>query len=564
MIAWKAQYGYWPKNVTAPTDLTGFTVTDSTVFGFPQILNLTANVTNRDGRNTSLIRAKPESVTETLQTAMSDDFYAIWPTFNYAVKNSLLVNWISSTKAVAPNLYDLLLNSSSMLECIGCYIPSLNKMIRLTYRQGPVKIYLTDLNTGGEPKSFFLGNYAYDPAAFQLVYIGEVNETEMLKPSNYKALQLEYLPINGNVGYAVINYTDSYNDLKSLLSILFRDFTPPDAGSTDPYDPSGPSGPGGGGGSFSDSSDNIGFSGVPDYDIGSSGFVSLLAPTTAQLKNLASYMWDTLNMENWKKIFADPIDAIIGLTLVPCAVTRGGITSVKVGNIDTGVEMSTLSSQIAVVDCGSLAVGEYFASYLDYDPYTKMELFLPFIGYRPIKADEVMGKTIHVKYYVDLLSGACNAQVVCGTNLLYSFAGSVGYQVPITSNNWSNWLQSVISLSGAAITTIATGGAAAPMTAGTAATASVNMFKQNVDRSGTLAGNAGYLSQLTPYLVITRPKIAIPKDQNKFMGYPSLIASSLGDLSGYTEIKEIHLENIPCTEEELSEIESMLKGGVIL
>lgn len=46
-------------------------------------------------------------------------------------------------------------------------------------------------------------------------------------------------------------------------------------------------------------------------------------------------------------------------------------------------------------------------------------------------------------------------------------------------------------------------------------------------------------------------------------GYPSYITAKLGDLEGYTEIDSIHLENIGATESELSEIESILKGGVI-
>ena len=38
----------------------------------------------------------------------------------------------------------------------------------------------------------------------------------------------------------------------------------------------------------------------------------------------------------------------------------------------------------------------------------------------------------------------------------------------------------------------------------------------------------------------------------------------LKDLSGYTEVESIHLENVPAMEEELNEIERLLKSGVIL
>lgn len=335
-------------------------------------------------------------------------------------------------------------------------------------------------------------------------------------------------------------------------------------GGDDPYNQGGTSGTGGGGGNFSDQSDNIGFSGVPDYDITESGFVKAFAPSSAQLKELATYMWNTLDLDNWRKIFADPMDVITSLMMLPVTPNKGSVAEVTVGNISTGISMTTLRGQIVQIDCGTLTIKEYWGSYLDYDPYTKIQIFLPYIGFRPLKSDEVMGKTIHVKYNVDCLSGNCVAQILCGEDLLYDFAGSMGYQVPFSATDWSNFVSSSLTLAGAAITTVATGGASAPMTAPAIATSAVNMFKQNVDHSGTLAGNSGYLSDNYVYLTITRPRQALPKDQNKYSGYPSLVTAKLSDVTGYTVVKEVHLENISCTGAELNEMENLLKQGVIL
>ena len=110
---------------------------------------------------------------------------------------------------------------------------------------------------------------------------------------------------------------------------------------------------------------------------------------------------------------------------------------------------------------------------------------------------------------------------------------------------------------------VATGGASAPMAAGMIASTAVNGMKPNVEKSGSMSGTGGMLGIQTPFLILTRPRQALPARQNKFTGYPSFITESLGDLSGYTEIEEIHLENISATESELSEIENLLKSGVI-
>lgn len=92
----------------------------------------------------------------------------------------------------------------------------------------------------------------------------------------------------------------------------------------------------------------------------------------------------------------------------------------------------------------------------------------------------------------------------------------------------------------------------------------VNQMKPSIEKSGAMGGTGGLLGIQTPYLILTRPRQALPNNQNVFMGYPSFITETLESIKGYTEIENIHLENIPATEEELSEIESLLKNGVIL
>jgi hypothetical protein len=67
-----------------------------------------------------------------------------------------------------------------------------------------------------------------------------------------------------------------------------------------------------------------------------------------------------------------------------------------------------------------------------------------------------------------------------------------------------------------------------------------------------------------PYLVLTVPRMAIPGQQNTFIGYPSFVTKTIGDLTGYCSIDVTHLENMTCTEDEAAEIISLLSEGVIL
>lgn len=361
---------------------------------------------------------------------------------------------------------------------------------------------------------------------------------------------------------------NDYVDNAKLRRLLTgsEDGKPPKLEPPDPYgqDPDGTTGTGGGTGTFDGTGDDIDIPGLPTLSAVDTGFITLFNPSAAQLKNLANYMWSTgFDLDTFKKLFADPMDCILGLSIVPVAVPNGGGATVNVGNISTGVSMTKAASQYVEVDCGTLNVEEYWGAYLDYDPYTQAEIYLPYIGTHPLKVDDIMGKAVRVVYHVDILSGACTAFVKCGGSVLYEFIGQCSSSIPITGNDWTNVINGVISIAGAIGSMIATGGASAPMASGVIASTAVNSMKPNVEKSGSMSGTGGMLAVQTPYLILTRPRQALPADQNKFMGYPSFITENLSDIGGYTEIESVHLEGIFGTEQEISEIETLLKGGVI-
>lgn len=355
--------------------------------------------------------------------------------------------------------------------------------------------------------------------------------------------------------------TNNSDKIRAILEILFPDG---EVDTDDPYWQGDYSGSGGGGGDFDNTSTPIQIPELPSISAASTGFISLFNPTLAQLNELASYMWSNLfDIDGWKKLFADPMDAILGLSIVPVAVPSGGVKEVKVGNISTGISLTVASTQFVEVDCGSINVNEYWGAYLDYEPYTQAQIFLPYIGIRPISVDEIMGKTIHVVYHVDILTGACCCFVKCGDSVLYTYNGQCSIPIPITGANYTSVVNGVISVAASVGSLVASGGASAPTAISAIATSSVNQMKPQIEKSGSISGSAGVLNMQTPYLILIRPRQALPNKQNGFIGYPSLITVQLTELSGYTEVQSIHLENIPATQEELAEIESLLKGGVI-
>lgn len=377
-----------------------------------------------------------------------------------------------------------------------------------------------------------------------------------------------YTASNGNLELTKFIVTST--DLTRLTD-YFNGLEGIDPGPTpsedDPYEPGGETDTGGGTGDFDNTSVDIEIPQPPTLTVDNTGFISLYSPTMVELRALASYLWSSsFDIDTFKKIFSDPISTILGLTIVPVAPGLDASRTVILGNVDTGVVMQKVSNQYIRFDCGTLNITEYWGGYLDYSPYTRAEIYLPFIGTKPINIDDIMGKSVHLVYNIDLLSGACCAMLSCGGTVLYSFVGQCASSIPITGNDMTQVINGILSVVGAgAGAFVATGnpGISAMAAVGSLASNVINM-KSHVEKSGSLGGTAGMLGVRTPYLILTRPKQALPAAQNIYTGYPSYISGMLGDFSGYTEVQTVHLRDTSATQEEKAEIERLLKEGVII
>lgn len=348
-----------------------------------------------------------------------------------------------------------------------------------------------------------------------------------------------------------------------------------DDDTSNPYADPGNSGPGGGDGDYEDPNqvDPTDVPDAPDIDSASTGLFTIYNPTGAQLRSLASFLWSgAFDPDSFKKLFADPMQCLIGLAIVPCVPASQGTKNIKFGNVDSGVSASYLSSQFVKVDCGSVQIKKQIGSFLDYSPYTKINVFLPYIGFRELSADDLMPGSINVQYIVDVVTGACAAFIKHSVKgVLYSYNGSCITNLALTGANYSQAIQNAVSTVASGVGVVAgmaTGNA--PITAmsaagllGNACNTAINS-KPSIQRSGNMGGSAGIMSVQKPYIIIERTNMSVPAEVQHYVGQTSNITAALGDLSGFTMVEHIHLHNVPATSEEIKEIEDMLKKGVIL
>lgn len=408
--------------------------------------------------------------------------------------------------------------------------------------------------------SYFI--YQWDVSGFN-----EVNENHM----SMGFVSIDTLNLN-QAHPESMRYVDEYEKL-ALHLLGIAKHTDPD----NPYDGGDDKGDNDNNpGDYDHTSDPVPEPDLPSVSVTDSGLVTLFAPTESQLKALADYLWsDAFSLDNFKKMLNNPMDCILGLTIIPVNVPHGSAREITVGNIVTTVSCDICPTQYVKVDCGTFTFNRHDMtnSYLDYSPYSKCYLYLPFIGVQEINIDDFMQSTMHVVYHVDILTGAMFCYVMRDNNVMYTYMGQCAENVPLSSSSYSNTIGSILSAAASIVgvaSVAATGGASAPVAAGllagaTTSTANaISGLKPSVAHSGSIGGGAGIMGVNYPYLIFNTPHVSIPSQQRHYTGYPSNQIVKLSALSGFNVIQAINLSVSGANDSEMNEIENILKGGVIL
>lgn len=348
--------------------------------------------------------------------------------------------------------------------------------------------------------------------------------------------------------------------------------------------------------------DPVPIPGLPTVTAVGAGFTTLYRPSEAILRLLASELYSDNAIQIISNFFSDPYDMIAGLSIVPFMVPVSGRAKHRIGLFESNIAMDVISNQFVTVNCGDILIEPYYNSFLDHSPYTRLILWLPYIGYQEIDPDEIMGQMLNITYHCDCLSGACTAFVNSGVvgetgpqipRVIAQFSGNCSVQIPTAAASYDNLIASSINI----LTTAVSAGVGQVSAAASMATMQsdsytqedldavhaksavsggqsligcagdvVRAMKPTVTRNGTPGSAAGYMGVQKPYLIKIVPRNSIP-DDNAFMsikGYPSNKTGTLSEYSGFCVVEDIQLNNVPATIGEINEIYDLLKGGVIL
>ena len=297
-------------------------------------------------------------------------------------------------------------------------------------------------------------------------------------------------------------------------------------------------------GNYDNSSDDVGIADINNINLSSaiqSGLVKCYAMSAENLNSLSEFLWSDSFVNVIKKLQNDPIENIQKLCFYPFEVEKGAEANIWIGNADSNITAPRVLKQFQEIDFGDLQITEYYGNTLDYE--TDISIFLPFIGEKLLSAFDIMGGTINLKYRVDILTGACVAIIsavrvqndVTLKSVLYTFSGDMSNEVPLTASQ-NNFLKSLVAnpldVKGN-LTTALNGGLPS----------AIGGMSHSYSHTGNISGNAGYLSVLTPYLIIRRPVNVKPDNYEKTFGYPAYTSDTLANQKGYCRYKECYYDH---------------------
>lgn len=313
--------------------------------------------------------------------------------------------------------------------------------------------------------------------------------------------------------------------------------------------------------------------GVPN-GIEGTGLATIYRMTQAQLNQLGGKLWSQDFFDNIVKSFYSPMDAVIALNVVPSIASVTDLSSKEVYLGNYGCDFNAMSiRQFFELDMGGVFIEKRHGNAHDYNPYTHIDLYLPYIGTVQISPDDVMGHTLKVKYKCDVVTGNVVAWVLSQTingddTVIGTYSGNFVTQIPLTGANYSEVYKAAISGTLGVLSAgagVAAGGATMVQGAiqGVSAASNVASSKIQYMRGSAMGMSAGLMNKQRAYVVITTPKESIPNNFASLEGYPSNTYHVLSDLKGtYCEVESISLAISGATEAEKDEIEKLLKGGV--
>lgn len=300
----------------------------------------------------------------------------------------------------------------------------------------------------------------------------------------------------------------------------------------------------------------------------------------------------------------NPIDSIISLQRFPFEIPHTGSAKaqIKLGKSTVSAEgYTTFNPFNTIVFSGKDIFPRFGDCFLDYEPYTSYEVYVPFCGTTKIRAADILGHTLNITMQIDLFTGSCTAYIMADQLVIETLNGSCGVDQTLsgaqTATMNANIFNGILNQKAAdrqETTTLAkmafptgwiptllnpVGGYEKIESAKTQSQiANYEITHVNVPphKIGSASPLLGWVQEFDARIIIYYPEgnvidSTIPPDLNdsaikafgSVKGFATASPGTASNFHGYTQ-GTIIADSIPCTQSERDRIKQAFESGVFL
>ena len=143
--------------------------------------------------------------------------------------------------------------------------------------------------------------------------------------------------------------------------------------------------------------------------------------------NLNDKMLDSFLTQN-------PIDCIVDLRRYPMEIPKADSCLLKLGKYETIVGGYIMEKTVYnyLFELRQPIYPLFGDSFIDYEPYTHFELYIPFCGTVSIEPADILGRKLAVQLVVDFTTGTCTAYVMSDNLVIKSAQGQIAIDIPVS------------------------------------------------------------------------------------------------------------------------------------
>lgn len=337
------------------------------------------------------------------------------------------------------------------------------------------------------------------------------------------------------------------------------------------------------------------------------GFLHFYLCNSAQIDGVVGAMWGGTSQSMFDRLWGkfqnykfSPLAGIVSCHSLPGALTPAGGTATHIRA--AGVDLQTIDANAVGSPISSLwthyttppkGLGNPRANYSDYS-HTSISVHLPFCGIVPIDVSAVMGGSVQVTYWCDVLTGNCAAWIIGidrkgVTQLLKTATGNCAYRYPMFGNDngtgavisaITGMAQGTAELGGSIIsgaTQAATGGGLKGLPTnfdilGAAGKNAVQFATQvataqhHTQSVGSLNGSCGFAGSTEIFLICDWQYPVESENFTTVRGRPSEVSGTVSSYGTgtYCELEVNPINITVATNEEKEEIRRLCASGVII